>query len=229
MFLPFALLIIAAYLLGSVPTAYLIARWTRGIDIRRYGSGNVGASNVSAVVSRRWTVPVTIFDLGKGMLIVFTARLLGMELYQQIIVGLAAISGHNWPVFLRFNGGRGILTTVGVIFVLAPWLTVVMLVIAFSFAPFHLLPVGTILALAFGTAATWLLAEPFRIEPSLALTLGFLAITLLAIFRRLAVRRNELSSAVPAGELMLNRLLFDRDIRDRLKWTKHSPAAPKIG
>ena len=66
MIITFILLLLVAYLLGSVPSAYLIAKWTRGIDIRQYGSGNVGASNISTVVSKRWAIPVTIFDIGKG-------------------------------------------------------------------------------------------------------------------------------------------------------------------
>ncbi len=225
MLLTFILLLLGSYLLGSIPTAYIIARWRRGIDIRQYGSGNVGASNISATVSRWWTVPVTVFDVGKGMLVVYLAKLLGMEMYQQILAGLAVISGHNWPVFLRFNGGRGILTTVGVLFVFAPWLAIAMLVIAFSFAPFHQLAVGTLLALALGPLGTWFLAQPFQIERSLSLTSGFLAIFLLAVFRRLAVPRTELSASVPTAELMLNRLLFDRDIRDRKMWMKRTPAA----
>lgn len=221
--LPFIILIAVSYLLGSIPAAYLIARWTRGIDIRRYGSGNVGASNISATVSKWWTVPVTIFDVGKGMLAVYLARLFGLELSQQIIVGLAAVIGHNWPIFLKFNGGRGILTTVGVILVLAPWLTLGMLVIAFAFAPFHQLPIGAVLALMLGSFGSWFLAGPLHIERSLPLTAGFIAVLLLAVVRRLLVPRSELSASVPLGELLLNRFLYDRDIKDRETWTKRAP------
>ena len=71
----FILLVIGAYLLGSVPAAYIIARWRRGIDIREYGSGNVGAANVLAAVSKWWSIPVTIFDIGKGVLTVWIAQL----------------------------------------------------------------------------------------------------------------------------------------------------------
>lgn len=161
------------------------------------------------------------------MLVVYLAKLAGLEVYQQILVGIAAIAGHNWPIFLRFNGGRGILTTVGVIFALAPWLTLGMLVIAFSFAPFHQLPFGALLALALGPLGTWFLAQPFQIDRSVSLSMGFFAVFLLAVVRRLAVPRTELSASVPTGELLLNRLLFDRDIKDRKMWTKRSPIAVK--
>lgn len=185
----------------------------------------MGASNVSAVVSPRWSIPVTVFDLGKGMLAVYMAKVFGLEIYQQVIVGIAVIAGHNWSVFLRFNGGRGILTTVGVIFLLAPWLTLAMLIIAFTFAPFHQLPVGALLALALGALGSWFLTGPFFIERSVPLSIGFLAVFLLALIRRLFVPRTGLSASLPAREVLLNRLIFDRDIRDRLTWTKRSPKA----
>lgn len=216
-------MVLGAYLLGSVPTAYLITRWSRGIDIRQYGSGNVGAANVSAVVSKWWTIPVTIFDLGKGILVVYLAKWLHLEVYQQVLVGIAAIVGHNWPVFLHFSGGRGILTTVGVIFVLAPWLTLAITVIAFLFAPFRQLPLGALLVLAAAPFCSWFLSQPFRIELSLPLTLGFAAVFLLVVIRRLATPRTSLSASMPAKELLVNRLLFDRDIRDRNAWVKRTP------
>ncbi|MFC1951978.1 glycerol-3-phosphate acyltransferase [Chloroflexota bacterium] len=112
------LLVISAYLLGSVPTAYLVTKWFRGKDLRQYGSGNVGMSNLWQVTSMRLTIPAIIFDLGKGVLAVWVAHLLGMGITQQVAVGLATIVGHSWPVFLRFNGGRGVLTTLGVTLIL---------------------------------------------------------------------------------------------------------------
>ena len=134
-FILFILLIIGAYLLGSVPAAYLVAKWSRGIDIRQYGSGNVGASNVLAVVSKRWSVPVTVFDIGKGALIVWVAQLLGLGAAQQVTVGIVTIIGHNWPIFLRFQGGRGIFTTLGVIAMLSPKLGLIALVMSYALAP----------------------------------------------------------------------------------------------
>ena len=135
MVIELVLLILGAYLLGSVPAAYLVAKWSRGIDLRQYGSGSVGASNVVAVASRWWSIPVIIFDLGKGLVMVWVAQLLGLGVAQQVTVGLAVIVGHNWPVFLRFSGGRGILTTLGVVSILVPWLAPVILIIAFGLAP----------------------------------------------------------------------------------------------
>ncbi|MBI2980165.1 MAG: glycerol-3-phosphate acyltransferase [Chloroflexi bacterium] len=224
MVIQFILLLLGAYLLGSVPTAYLVARWTRGIDIRQYGSGNIGASNVSAVVSKRWSIPVTIFDLIKGMVMVLVAQWLGLNIYQQIAIGLAAIIGHNWTVFLGFNGGRGIFTTLGVILVLSPKLGVAALVLSYLFAPFHQLSLGVTLTLISLPIASWFLSQLFGIEERLPIALGYLAILLIAMLRRFTIPRTAISASVPTGELIINRLLFDRDIRDRKAWISRSPA-----
>ena len=218
----FILLVIGAYLLGSVPSAYLVARWARGIDIRQYGSGNVGASNVLAAASKRWTILVIIFDLAKGIIPVYIAQLIDLPVYQQMIVGLATITGHNWPVFLRFSGGRGLLTTVGVVLILAPWLALVLVVIAFAWLPFRQLAPGTLAALILLPIFGWFLNHPFGIEKSLSLTLGFIAIILLVIIRRLSAPRTPFTASVPQRELIINRLLFDRDIRDRKVWLSRS-------
>ena len=71
----FALLILAAYLLGSVPAAYLVAKFSRGVDLRQYGSGNVGANNLLRLTSKRLALPVFVFDFGKGLAMVWVAQL----------------------------------------------------------------------------------------------------------------------------------------------------------
>lgn len=220
----FILLIIVAYLLGSIPTAYLVAKWVRGIDIRQYGSGNVGASNVMAVASKWSSIVVIIFDLIKGLLPVYVAQLIHLEIYQQVIIGVAAIGGHNWTVFLRFNGGRGLLTTLGVAFMLAPWLALVLLAVALVWLPFRQLAFGALLALILLPILSWFLSHPFRIEQSLALILGFVAILLIAVTRRLTAPQTLATTPVPQRELIVNRLFFDRDIRDRIAWIRRGPA-----
>lgn len=214
----FTVLILGGYLLGSIPAAYLIARWRRGIDIRKYGSGNVGASNVSAVVSKRWSIPVTIFDVGKGALAVFAAQQFDLEAYQQITVGLCTIIGHNWPLFLGFKGGRGIFTSLGVIFMLSWKLGLIVLVIPYLFAPFRQLSFGVALALFALPFLSWFLSQAWDIEERLPVTLGFIVLSLLALLRRLIQPRKALSKSVHPAELVFNRLLFDRDIRDRKAW-----------
>ncbi len=223
----FILLLLGGYLLGSVPAAYLAARWSRSIDIRQYGSSNVGAANVLATVSKQWTIPVIIFDLVKGMAVVYIAQLIGLEVYQQVAVGIAAIVGHNWPVFLRFSGGRGLLTAIGVVSMLAPWLTLILVAFAFAWTPFRQLALGTLCALILLPILSWFLSEPLGVERALPLTLGFSAIFLLVVIRRLTAPRTSLSASVSTPSVLLNRLLFDRDIRDRKAWIKRQPLKPK--
>lgn len=226
MAIAFILLLVGAYLLGSVPTAYIIGRWRRGIDVRQYGSGNVGASNLLRSSGKFLAVVVTIVDIGKGILIVWVAQLAGLGIAQQVAIGLAAIIGHNWPVFLRFSGGRGVLTTLGVAFFLplangplVPWALIIFLAIAGIFIfIFHNLPVGTAAGIAAMPLVSWIAQEP------LALILGFLAMFLVMVIRRLTAPRSSLASSVKTGELLVNRLLFDRDIRDKEAWIYRKPA-----
>jgi len=223
----FGLLTLGAYLFGSVPAAYLAARWSRGIDIRQCGDGNVGATNLMRLTSKRIAIPVVIFDLGKGAAMIGVAKLVGLETYQQVIVGVAAIIGHNWPVFLRFNGGRGIFTSLGVISILAPWIGLIVLIIAYGMAPFRQLALGTIIALASLPIFSWFLPQPFGIERPLPITLGFLAILLIAVVRRLTAPRTIFTASVSPRQLFVNRLLFDRDIQDRKAWIQQRPSQPE--
>jgi glycerol-3-phosphate acyltransferase PlsY len=179
---------------------------------------------VLAVVSKRWSVPVTVFDLVKGMIVVFVAKMIGLEAYQQVTVGIAAIAGHNWPIFLRFSGGRGALTTIGVVVALTPWLGLTLTAVAFLFSPFRQLAFGTLVAMAALPLCSWLLSQPFCIEERNQLTFGFLIIFLIAVFRRLTAPRSPFTASLPTGELMINRLLFDRDIRDRKAWISQAPS-----
>src|SRR3989304_6871574 len=111
------ILIIIAYLLGSLPTAHLVAR-SRGIDLRKEGTRQVGGGNLWRTTSRKLGLAVGIWDILKGMLMVGIGYTQGLDVGQQLVVGLAVIVGHNWPVFLRFHGGRGIATLLGIVIVL---------------------------------------------------------------------------------------------------------------
>ena len=214
----FGLLILGAYLLGSVPAAYLAVKWSRGIDIRMEGTGTVGAANVLRLAPKWLAIPVTIFDIGKGALTVWVAQLLGLGAAEQVTVGVITVVGHNWPIFLRFQGGRGVFTTLGVVTMLSPWLSLIMLVLAYILAPLRQLSLGVFLALVSMPIFSWFLSQPLGIEERLPVTLGFVALFLLGMLKRLIAPRTPLSKSVPRGQLLLNRLLFDRDIRDREAW-----------
>jgi glycerol-3-phosphate acyltransferase PlsY len=108
------------YLLGSVPTGLIVGRLARGIDIRRYGSGRTGFTNVLRTVSARWGIVALIGDLAKGALPVVIARFVSDEAYVQVVAGLAAAIGHDWPLFAGFQGGRGVATSFGAALAMSP-------------------------------------------------------------------------------------------------------------
>ena len=112
--------IVVGYLLGSVPFAYIVARLTDGIDIRERGSGNVGALAVYREVGPAYGLAVLIADVGKGVLAVYVAKWLGLDVIWICAAGFAAVVGHNWPVFLKFRGGKGAATIMGVLLALMP-------------------------------------------------------------------------------------------------------------
>ena len=222
MAIEFILLILGAYLLGSVPAAYLAAKWSSGIDIRKQGTGNVGASNVLSTVSKWLAIPVAIFDIGKGALTVWVAQLLGLGAAEQVTVGIVTVVGHNWPLFLRFKGGRGAFTTLGVVTMLSPWLGLIVLVISYALAPFRQVALGVFLVFVSLPIFSWFLSQPLGIEARLAITLGFAVLALIGLLKRLVVPKTPLSKSVSPGQLFINRLLFDRDIRDRKAWISQS-------
>jgi glycerol-3-phosphate acyltransferase PlsY len=203
--------------------AFLVARYARGIDLRKYGTGQLGGGNLWRMTSWRLGILVGIFDLTKGMVMVWAAHLIGLEVWQQILVGAAAAAGHNWSVFLRFEGGRGLATTVGVVLILplinpiTTWATV---------GFFSLLVAGTVLlrssALpALAAAASLPMISAF-FEP-VAVTLGFLLLVAILVMKRLAPERSLQKASSGAWRVLLNRLLFDRDIMDRKAWMYRIP------
>ncbi|MEW6101615.1 MAG: glycerol-3-phosphate 1-O-acyltransferase PlsY [Candidatus Omnitrophota bacterium] len=118
--------IIISYLIGSIPTAYIFGRLLKGIDIRKFGSGNVGATNALRVLGKKAGAIVLILDLLKGFVAVFLAgnwviaRALSLnEEIIRVLFGVASIAGHNWTIFLNFKGGKGVAATFGVILGLA--------------------------------------------------------------------------------------------------------------
>ena len=116
-------MIVGAYLLGAVPFGYLIGR-AKGVDIRTQGSGNIGATNLGRVVGKKWGIFCFLLDVGKGFGPALAARMAhsgeaGVP-PAVALVGLAAIAGHVWPVYLKFRGGKGVATSCGVFLALFP-------------------------------------------------------------------------------------------------------------
>jgi glycerol-3-phosphate acyltransferase PlsY len=225
--LEFGLLIVGAYLVGSIPMAYLVAKWYRGEDIRKYGSGQVGASNLFRSFSKPLGITVGLYDLGKGILMVWIAQLLGMTLIMQLAIGSAVIIGHNWPVFLRFNAGRGLATTVGICLFLLPWGLIPFIAIALFTLVIGSSPLPMLLAMMSLPVTSWVLQYLGRPQP-LTLTLGLTFLLLLMVIRRLSAPRTLAATPVSTREFLLTRLLFDRDIKDGKTWIHRKPSgSPK--
>lgn len=116
---------VSAYLLGSIPTAYLAVRWLKHVDVRTVGSGNVGATNVTRAAGLGPGLAVFLLDLGKGVaaVLVLARGLVPAEALTPTVslgCGLCAVLGHVFPVFLRFQGGKGVATTIGVVLATMP-------------------------------------------------------------------------------------------------------------
>ena len=114
-------LLLAAYLIGAVPTSYLIGRMARGIDLREHGSGNLGATNAFRVLGWRLALPVLLIDVFKGWFPTFVfPRLDGAGWEWALAYGAAAILGHVFSIYVKFKGGKGVATGAGVFLALAP-------------------------------------------------------------------------------------------------------------
>ncbi len=113
-------LLIGAYLLGSIPSAYLLVKFYRGIDIRKFGSGNVGSTNTVRAAGKGAGILVFLIDSLKGAIPTLIGLKLGGE-NMAAAAGAMAVVGHMFPVWLKFKGGKGVATTIGMSFVLTPW------------------------------------------------------------------------------------------------------------
>jgi glycerol-3-phosphate acyltransferase PlsY len=126
------LILALSYLVGSIPGAVWVSKWLYGLDIRKHGSGNAGATNAFRVLGWRAGVLATLVDLGKGLLaagVIATLRIdnlpSGFEVWHietvvRLMAGVAAVAGHMWPVWAGFHGGKGVNTSAGVLFALSP-------------------------------------------------------------------------------------------------------------
>lgn len=212
------LLIVGGYLLGSVSSTYLMGRWLGGKDLRQYGSGSLGGSMVYEHVGRWAVVPVVIFDVLKATVPAGLALYLGLGEGVASAAGLAAAVGHNWPVYTRFHGGRGMGTFAGVWLAIFPWGLVWLTA---------LVGIGWRL----GDSGPWLLVSlvtmpilaHFAGGPDVVLPVSA-AMLLITFLKRLEANRRPLP--LPGAErrkVILRRLILDRDIADHEAWIRQQP------
>jgi acyl phosphate:glycerol-3-phosphate acyltransferase len=154
------LLVLIAYLLGSVPTGYILGSLA-GVDVRQAGSGNVGATNVARVVGKRHGIFTLIGDAAKGFIPVIIALNLNFSPLATACVGIAAFLGHVYSVFLRFKGGKGVATALGVFLALAPWATLVLIMIfAAVFLATRIVSLSSMISAASAPLVLWISSYP---------------------------------------------------------------------
>jgi glycerol-3-phosphate acyltransferase PlsY len=217
-----AVIIAGSYLVGSIPVAYLVGRATRGVDIREYGSGNVGASNIWQSVSKALVVPVGLAQIGQGLAGPGVAWLLDQGAGVQVGAAVAAVVANDWNPWLGFTGGRGVGATIGGLIVLSPVALVTFIVIGVAGVPVRAIPQGVALALV---------ATPFAALAAgqdATIVAGCAALAAIALLKRVLA-----NGAPPAErarpEVYVNRLLYDRDIRDREAWVHGERATARGG
>lgn len=240
-----ALLYLYSYLLGSVPTAYIIGRVVKGIDIRKYGSGNVGGTNVFFHVGRWWIVPLGLFELfAKGASPIWIGILLldvdvegpagswtinyvfGFDRSSAALAGasLLSIVGHNWSLFLKFQGGRGLAVASG----------------AFSAMAFYQLWIymaGSLLGWYFFRSSATVILLSLLLLPLWTYLMGQSPVVIwycfgvlgLVVLKRLVSNWTPIPKGMSIRKVLLNRLLRDRDVDSREEWIHRMPGAAKDG
>ena len=197
-FVVYILIALAAYLLGSIPTGFLVAR-AKGVDIRSVGSGNIGATNAMRALGKPLGIFVLLMDVLKGFLAVYLAMKLFLLLYpfnppatffarelkmwldqafnHRIVAGIFVVLGHNYPCWLKFKGGKGIATTAGVYLALAPLpLLIALVVFILALLTTRYVSVGSLSGAVALPAAVWILPPHNLLLGIVTTLLGALAI-----------------------------------------------------
>ena len=186
--LTYIIVAVAAYLLGSIPTGFLVAK-AKGIDIRKTGSGNIGATNAMRVLGKPAGIFVLLMDAIKGYAAVLVLPLLVVNLLDAtrttdgelfnacVIAGIFAVLGHNYTCWLRFKGGKGIATTAGVYLALAPWAVLVgLIVFILAVLVTKYVSVGSIAAAIALPVTVWIMTPQNLFLGIVSTALGALAI-----------------------------------------------------
>ena len=237
-----ALLFVYSYLVGAIPTAYIIGRLVKGIDIREYGSGNVGGSNVFAHVGRRWLIPLGLFEVFvKGASPVWLGIVLldvpvdgptgswaanfflGLERTAPAlaIASLISIIGHNWPIYLKFQGGRGVGTAGGGLFAMG--FIQLWLYIAVGVPGYFIRRSGVMVLISLLLLPLW----TFLLGQSVVVIWYCFGLIAIIVTRRLTANGKPDVPGYSATRVLLNRLLRDRDVDDRDEWVHRKPASAR--
>ena len=187
-------ILLGAYFAGSLPFGLFVARAVKGIDIRQHGSGNIGATNVTRVIGTKWGTVCFLLDILKGAMPVWLLPHLTLaaddpsKIHWEVAVGLLAIIGHMFPIWLGFQGGKGVATALGVIAMLAHVSTAITFgVFVACFAVSRIVSISSIVAsLTFAASQMYFLApQPFSVK-NWSLATFSLAVPALIILRHRA-------------------------------------------
>ena len=173
---------VASYLLGSLPTSWIVVKLVKGQDLRKLGSGNLGATNLFRQLGWRWALPAALIDVAKGTVpvLVFGPRAGGGDL-MALALGVTAVLGHVFSLFVNFKGGKGVATGAGVLLGLAPWAALVAIVIwAIVVKVTGYVSLGSIVAAAALVPALWLIYPAKR---DLVLPFALLAAMIVLLHR----------------------------------------------
>lgn len=194
-----------AYLLGAIPFGLLIAMRVKGVDLRRFGSGNIGASNAVRALGRKWGLSVFALDFLKGLVPVLACRWIDVPadrvLLLQVLVGTAAVLGHCYSIYLRFTGGKGVATGCGAIIAVEPLVFVAGgLVWLMTRYTTRYLGLASILMGATFPIAAWVEGEITK-QPKPELLVGASLLTILILVRHRSNIQRMLAGTEPrAGE-----------------------------
>lgn len=221
-------LYIFAYVAGTVPTAYLIARLVKRVDIRNYGSGNVGGSNLFYHVGKCWVVVLGVFDvLVKGSTPIWVGRyVLGLELSLWLAAApLLAVIGHNWSPYLKFQGGRGVSVVGGSLLALSPLLLAVFIAVAVAgWAVTRASGVWVLISLAL--LPLWAVLLPqwgLTGNDQYVISWYCVGLLILVVIKRLLSNWTPLYEGLPRRKVLFNRLFLDRDVDSHTDWVRRTP------
>jgi acyl phosphate:glycerol-3-phosphate acyltransferase len=186
-----ALLVIFSYLLGSVPSGLIIGKLS-GLDVRKAGSGNIGATNVARLLGKRGGLLTLVGDTAKGFIPVLAVQQMGFSHPVTALVGVAAFLGHVYPIFLKFKGGKGVATSFGVLLGLAPLTTMILLVVfaAVAFTT-RLVSLSSMVTAVAAPLVLWL----FYYSPTYVIMTAFMAVMI--VFRHYANIQRLLNGTEP--------------------------------
>lgn len=160
----YILIAFISYLLGNLSFAFILGKVLMKKDVREYGSGNSGATNAIRAFGAKIGVMAFVGDVLKGVAAVLTGRALGGET-GAYIAGALVIIGHNWPIFLNFKGGKGVATTIGVMLIISPFVSMICFVIGLSVAFFtRMVSLGSITGMALAPFVVLIFVRPFNIQ-----------------------------------------------------------------